>query len=91
MTEPATMDFGDALRAIKDGKKAARIGWNGKGMYIFLAECEIMHTEADLSDMQDKDTATNKFICLKTANNEFQPGWNASTADVLATDWLTVK
>lgn len=91
MSDPMTMDFGDAVRALKAGRKVARIGWNGRGMYIFLAECEAMHTEADLSDMQDKDTATNKFICLKTANNEFQPGWNASTADVLATDWLTVK
>lgn len=91
MTEPATMDFGDALRAIKDGKKVARIGWNGKDMYIFLAECETMHTQADLSALQDKDTATNEFICLKDAHNEFQPGWNASQADMLATDWLIVK
>ena len=30
------MDFGDALRAMKDGHKVAREGWNGKNMWIAL-------------------------------------------------------
>ena len=30
------MDFGEALRILKDGKKVARSGWNGKNMYIYL-------------------------------------------------------
>ena len=28
------MDFGEALRALKDGKRVQRAGWNGKGMWI---------------------------------------------------------
>ena len=31
------MNFGEALEALKGGKKAARAGWNGKGQYIELA------------------------------------------------------
>lgn len=29
-------NFGQAIEHIKSGKTAARDGWNGKGMYIFL-------------------------------------------------------
>lgn len=29
------LDFGKALEALKQGKRAARKGWNGKGMFIF--------------------------------------------------------
>lgn len=30
------MNFGDALKALKQGKRVARLGWNSKGMWIFL-------------------------------------------------------
>jgi len=26
--------FGDALKILKDGDKVARVGWNGKGMWL---------------------------------------------------------
>ena len=29
-------DFGEAVRKLKEGKKVARRGWNGKGIYIEL-------------------------------------------------------
>ena len=32
------MTFGDALEALKIGKKVARTGWNSKGMYLYLAD-----------------------------------------------------
>lgn len=32
--EDLSMNFGEALEALKSGKKAARAGWNGKGQYI---------------------------------------------------------
>lgn len=30
------MKFGEALEAVKEGKLAARAGWNDKGMFIFM-------------------------------------------------------
>jgi len=30
------MNFGQALEALKNGKRASRAGWNGKGMWIAL-------------------------------------------------------
>lgn len=29
------VDFGTAIKALKDGKRAYREGWNGKGLFIF--------------------------------------------------------
>ena len=34
--EERIVDFGAALKALKEGKKVARAGWNGKGMYVYL-------------------------------------------------------
>ena len=30
------MNFGQAIEALKEGKRVARAGWNGKGMFLFL-------------------------------------------------------
>lgn len=31
-----TLNFGDAIKALKEGKMVARKGWNGKGMFVFM-------------------------------------------------------
>ena len=30
------MNFGQAIEALKQGKKVTRKGWNGKGMFLWL-------------------------------------------------------
>ena len=35
------MSFGLAVEAVKKGKKIARAGWNGKGMFLFLYHAHI--------------------------------------------------
>ena len=48
------MNFGQAIEAVKNGKLAARKGWNGKGMFIFMRpQCEL-----------DTDTVVNKVQSL---------------------------
>ena len=34
--EMTTMNFGQAIEALKKGQKVARKGWNGKGMFLWL-------------------------------------------------------
>ena len=41
-----TMKFGEAIELIKQGKKVARTGWNGKNQYIELAT-NISYINAD--------------------------------------------
>ena len=90
------MTFGDALEDIKVGGRAARKGWNGKGMYVFLATDAQLHTEADLSEFNpmrmQKPCDGNRVVVgdvlvLRTAQGTLQPGWLASQADMLADDW----
>jgi hypothetical protein len=34
--ENTNLSFGDALSHLKQGRRIARNGWNGKGMYVYL-------------------------------------------------------
>ena len=31
-----SMNFGQAIEALKEGKKVQRTGWNGKGLFVFM-------------------------------------------------------
>lgn len=68
-------DFGWALAQIRDGKKVARDGWNGKGMFLMFLRPE--------SNMR------RPFIYIVTADGSNVP-WTASQSDVLGEDWDTV-
>ncbi|CDX54545.1 conserved hypothetical protein [Mesorhizobium plurifarium] len=37
------MNFGQALDALKEGKRVSRSGWNGKGMFIYLQSGSFDH------------------------------------------------
>lgn len=83
-------DFGDAIRAMKDGERVARMGWNGKGMYVFLAHEADFVTDADISAFDQMEVEVADMLVMKTAQDTFQPGWLASQADMLAEDWYIV-
>lgn len=48
----STCTFGDALEAVKKGKRAARIGWNGKGMFIFIRPADELNIEFVVDKMK---------------------------------------
>lgn len=73
------MDFGEALKFLKKGKRVSRRGWNGKGMYIYLAKNQKLETQV-----------WEPCIVMKTAQAKHQPGWLASQADMLAEDWEVI-
>ena len=76
------MNFGEAIAALKAGKKVAREGWNGKGMWLVLIRAGNAMSHG--FEMQD-------CIGMKTATNVMQPGWLASQNDMLAEDWMVVE
>lgn len=82
------MNFGEALQALKDGKKAAREGWNGKGMWIRLVDL-YLDKEFSVREHAGSTGTWMPFIVLKTPDNKLLP-WNASQADALADDWAVV-
>lgn len=89
------MDFGEAIRAMKAGKRVARVGWNGKGMWLALVlsihdipRNGTTHPVYRLTTDADGPTAL-PWIGMKTADNKFVP-WLASQTDMLADDWCVV-
>ncbi len=85
------MNFGDAIEALKQGKRVAREGWNGKGMFLFLTTEIEFKTDADLSPLQNTELKQPNSIAMKTAQDEFVVGWLASQSDMLAEDWVIVE
>lgn len=85
------MNFGLAIEAAKMGKRIARRGWNGKGMYVFLVHGMDFHTGADLSELDDQDVEVLDCLVMRTATGAFCPGWLASQTDMLADDWYIVE
>lgn len=79
--ESGELSFGAALAYLKQGKRVARRGWNGKGMWLELVrEWESqLHCGYELAP----------FIGMKTADDKFVP-WLASQTDILAEDWEIV-
>lgn len=86
------MTFGEALELIKAGKKAARAGWNGKGMFVFLVPGSVFKVNrSPLLGIYPEGTEIryHAHIDMKTADGQVVP-WLASQTDVLAEDWCEV-
>lgn len=85
--------FGVALAHVKAGGRAARKGWNGKGMFIFLVPGSTFKVNrAPLLGIYPEGTEINyhAHIDMKTADGQVVP-WLASQTDVLAEDWVSVE
>lgn len=84
------MTFGQAIEEVKNGKKVAREGWNGKNQYIELATC-IGYKNADGKIINpDHKNIGNRAIAF-VGKSGVQLGWLASQADMLADDWKVVE
>lgn len=84
------MNFGKALEALKEGKKVARAGWNGKGQYIELATNISYANAAGEIVNCNHEAIGNKAIAF-VGTSGVQMGWLASQADMLAEDWQVVE
>lgn len=86
------MNFGQALAALKDGRKLQRAGWNGKGMFVFLVPGSTFTvTRPPLLGIYPEGTTIkyHAHIDMRTADGTIVP-WLASQTDVLAEDWSLV-
>lgn len=90
------MTFGQALEALKAGKKVSRKGWNGKGMFLFY------NPGSDVTVSEGRPLASAfpvgtparmlPYIMMKTVapGLELVP-WLASQTDMLSEDWGIVE
>lgn len=93
------MNFGQAIESLKAGKRVARAGWNGKGMWLSLSCGETKNVAADNfwsphnrehAMVQGGFAKVLPSITMKTATNEILMGWLASQSDMLSEDWELV-
>lgn len=91
------LTFGDALVALKAGRRVAREGWNGKGMWLSLSGPGVRDVpaggfwsvnNADHARSQGGTAKVLPCITMKTATGEILMGWLASQTDMLAEDWV---
>lgn len=100
MEQKTNLSFGQALEALKAGKKVCRIGWNDKNMWIALTPgSELPLHEARCGAVKARaselDTSTNQILTInilphidmKSATGEIVIGWLASQTDMLVNDW----
>lgn len=88
------VDFGVAVQAVKQGKKIARKGWNGSGMFVYYvpaAKYPIQRNNlGTLGGMFPEDLAPyREYLALKTAQNDIAT-WTPSCSDALAEDWYVL-
>jgi len=83
--------FSDALGILMDGRKVARAGWNGKGMFLYHVPANSYKTVTDVAKAEFGDTVEyGAYIAMKTDQGNVVP-WLASQSDILADDWVEVE
>lgn len=95
------MTFGEAIEAMKSGKKVARKSWNGKGMFLWLKPAAEVKKEwckdpflAELAEKNGGTIPALGTICMythdSTGRNAILTGWLASQSDMLLEDWKII-
>jgi len=82
-----TMNFGQALEAMKKGVRVTRIGWNGTNMHVYYVPAK---SYPSMTDSAKKEfgpvTPYRAYLAIKTAQHDVAT-WSPSTSDCLAEDW----
>ena len=86
------MDFGEALKEVKNGKKIAREGWNGKGMFVYYVPAGSYAPCTKVAESLVNETGLvnyNPYLAIKNVNGTVST-WVPSINDCLAEDWHVV-
>lgn len=94
-------NFGDALERIKNGRRMARVGWNGSSQFVFIVGgSDQSHPDerasllsgirSSLFSFGDRGTTRRlPHVALHNTRGESVP-WAPSQTDMLAEDWVQV-
>lgn len=84
------MPFGLAIEAMKQGKRVARAGWNGQGMFAYLVPAASYPAQTGVAKQFFGEGALvpyRAYMALKTAQGDVAT-WAPSGSDALADDWM---
>ncbi len=95
------MTFGQAIEALKAGKKVTRRGWNGRGMYLWLLPAAELRREWCRDERLLECFGESDFLLAlgsirmythdSTGRKAVLTGWLASQSDMLSEDWEVVE
>ena len=93
------LSFGLAIDALKAGKRVARAGWNGKGMWLVLvpgSPAAQLKAGTPYSNALGLDACEilphiDMWTVDASGRRAMLPGWVASQTDMLAEDWQIVQ
>jgi hypothetical protein len=92
-TSAVSLNFGQAIDAIKDGKRIARIGWNGRNMFVYLVPPASYPAQTGAAKTHFGDNALvpyNAYMAIKNVD-ETVSTWVPSVNDCLSEDWYVVS
>lgn len=92
------LNFGEALQALKEGKKVCRQGWNGSGMFAVLSPGarDLPSNQFFNKDLKLYAESIGGYMdvrpsfMLKTAQDDVAY-WAPSGSDCLAEDWMVLN
>lgn len=90
------MTFDGVLPLIKEGKKAFRLGWNGKGMFVVFQKgypegIPANKQTAEAWGLNEGDLfKCEPYLQIKTATGSHAM-WVPSIGDILADDWEIIR
>jgi hypothetical protein len=90
--QTSNLSFGNAIVAAKAGKKVARKGWNGLGMFAYIVPAASYPAQTGAAKAHFGENALvpyRAYWALKTAQEDVAT-WNPSGSDSLAEDWMIV-
>ena len=87
-----SFNFGGALTALKLGKKVARTGWNGKGMFVYYVPAGAYAPCTPIAETivnEEGRVEYNPYFAIKNVNGSVST-WVPSVNDCLAEDCYVV-
>jgi len=83
------LNFGQAIEAAKKGKRVARTGWNGSGMFAYIVPSNSYPAQTGVAKEYwgEKLVPYRQYWALKTAQEDVAT-WSPSGSDSLAEDWV---
>lgn len=85
------MNFGEALKLLKEGNRLEREGWNGKNMYIYYVPPGIYASQTEAIKIEYPTSVPYEaYLAMRTVQGYVIP-WLASQTDILADDWKLKK
>ena len=92
-----TMDFGDALKALKAGARVRRKNWDCVGAFLWLKPATNVKAEwckdtllKELAEKAGGEIPASDTICMFTAQHSILTGWIPQQSDMFAEDWEVV-